>query len=293
MLPDDWPDPLLAFLHTTYGAATGVDVLKGLSGAGVWRLEFGGQKVIVKYSDRGRESYFYRHVAPHLRLRNVPMPDVYWQWQDEQGYWLVLEHLPQPLPGERWQADSAVFAVLHALHSSALPSDLDLSDMYQPQWTDAITDAALSCLSDADRMHLAPILHEIQQASQILFAPSCPVSADPNPANWGVRDNGTVVLFDWDRFTFATPALDLAITLPGLPDLPAFARAADVYNEFAATPVTAHDLAIAKIWSVTEFLSLVATWLSLSNDHLTWLVQSYPQWVEGLAAMIEGSQHGG
>ena len=69
----------------------------------------------------------------------------------------------------------------------------------------------------------------MEQASQHLFRPVCAISGDPNPVNWGLRDDGTLALFDWERFGRCSPALDLAITVPGLGDETAYRAVATSY----------------------------------------------------------------
>ena len=284
MFPSDWPPTLRDFLTKNYGLPLAVDVLSVMSGASVWRVTCAARPVVVKVSPRVREQRFYREVAPFLRPQAVLIPDLLWYGDDARGWWLVLEYVPQPLPRERWTADPQVFAVLRALHLATLPPDLDMTGFYCPAWTDATTMTALGCLSDADARRIAPLLRDIQRSSQHLFTPTCPTSCDPNPGNWAMRANADVVLFDWERFTLATPALDYAITLPGLPDMPTFARAAMLSN------VAAHDLARAKVWSVVEFLSMLADGIVIRPEHRAWLVASVPQWIEELAAWREGSQ---
>ena len=62
------------------------------------------------------------------------------------------------------------------------------------------------------------------------------ISGDPNPTNWSVREDGTVVLFDWERVGYGTPALDLAITVPGLGTPDDYRRVVEGYLRAGPSP---------------------------------------------------------
>ncbi len=59
-------------------------------------------------------------------------------------------------------------------------------------------------------------LEQPQREHAAISEPWCWISGDPNPRNWGLRADGTPVLFDWELFGPGTPATDLAIIVPGL-----------------------------------------------------------------------------
>jgi len=42
------------------------------------------------------------------------------------------------------------------------------------------------------------------------------VSGDSNAGNWGKRESGDLVLFDWERFDKGSPAIDLAPLIKGM-----------------------------------------------------------------------------
>jgi hypothetical protein len=128
----------------------------------------------------------------------------------------------------------------------------------------------LRCEADSDRADeeeetVRGRLLSIRERTQGLFAPLCCISGDPNPTNWGMREDGTVVLFDWERFGKGSPSLDIAISMPGLPspDGQFEYRMASRYLEhwtanYGEPLTTIESLAIdirrAKVWSIVEFL---------------------------------------
>jgi hypothetical protein len=160
-----------------------------------------------------------------------------------------------------------------------------------------MTEGALSLLPGPAARQLAPVLETMRQAHPHLFAPRCPISGDPNPLNWGLRDDGALVLYDWERYCAGTPALDLAITVPGLGDAAAFRRVAVAYLRptWVESPVRetappegteeklAGDIAVAKVWSVVEFLSLYASGAIRGGVAIEGLVQRFPAWVRQVA----------
>ena len=135
-------------------------------------------------------------------------------------------------------------------------------------------------------------MRELQAASQPLFAPRCPISGDPNPTNWGLRDDGSLVLFDWERFGYGTPVLDLAITIPGLGDGATFRRVAGRYlgdRRAVDGPLCpagerlSREIAIAKVWSVVEFLSNYAEGRLARIGTIDWLVRLFPGWLQAVS----------
>lgn len=280
--PSPWPIPLTNYLLAAYGPASSISQLGGMSGANVWWAQFGAGAVIVKRSAKENESRFYRQAAPILRENGVVVPALLWQGADVDGYWLVLEYIPQPLPRERWLADAGLLAMLRRLHRLAftLPTDLPL---FEPVWDDAMSEAALSCfphdVAAALRSQLAFYQYASSQHRLIGY-----ISGDPNPLNWGVRVDGTLVLFDWERFGRGPVAFDLAITVPGLGSRDDYRLVASRYwpdAEPRETDRLALDIAHAKVWVVAEFLSFYAAG-NQATEAAAWLIEQAPVWLRTL-----------
>lgn len=153
-----------------------------------------------------------------------------------------------------------------------------------------MNERALSLFPAAEAARLAPHLEAARAAHQHLFAPACALSGDPNPANWGLRDDGTLVLFDWERYCRGAPALDLAITVPGLVAEAAYRLVAARYLASGPAPALethdslARDIRAAKVWSVTEFLSHAAEGQLRAESTIAWLVREFPAWVDRVGA---------
>ncbi len=152
---------------------------------------------------------------------------------------------------------------------------------------------ALSCF-DADlAAGLKSRLDPFRRESQQLFRPLCSISGDPNPTNWGMRRDRTLVLYDWERFGTGTPALDLAVTVPGLGNPGVYAAVARTYchawaEHGTAPPWTADRLAcyvgVAKVWNAVEFLAIHADRDGVATrrvvDHV---LPAVPDWLKALA----------
>ncbi|WP_081503918.1 phosphotransferase [Alicyclobacillus hesperidum] len=159
--------------------------------------------------------------------------------------------------------------MLFRLHSSTWRNRrLELDEQaYKPVWDDEMAMQACEWFEDeAERSDMANQMMKLQLDAQVLFEPTCCISADPNPTNWRIRDDGDLVLIDWERFCYGHPAIDLAITMPGLgsKDGTMEGQIADLYRECwernaGSVPPELSDLErlirVAKLWSVVEFLA--------------------------------------
>jgi hypothetical protein len=294
------PEPVRRYLGATCGAPLAIERLGGMSGGRVYRVRCPGRSVVVKGMGHSSEVDFYRTVASALAEQGVATPALEWSGQDGETWWLVLEYIPLPLPPERWLADPELLAVLRRLHASEIPPSPERPTAYRPEWTPRMTEAALALLPGPVARQLAPVLETMRRAHPDLFAPRCPISGDPNPLNWGLRDDGMLALYDWERFCAGTPALDLAITVPGLGDAAAFQQVAAAYLQAgrAESPPAetasprgrdeglARDIAVAKVWVVVEFLSHHASGAIRGGVAIEGLVQRFPGWVGELACRL-------
>jgi aminoglycoside phosphotransferase (APT) family kinase protein len=256
---------------------------------------------VVKGGARPAEARFYQTVMPVLKEYGVAIPEPKWLARDGEGlWWLILEDVPQPLPRQRWVADREVLAMLKRLHvAPAFRIPVSSEGFFRPRWTRAMDEAILSCFGAEHVADLTASLGSKRDAYRHIFLPQCPISGDPNPTNWGLRADASVVLYDWERFGMGTPALDLAITIPGLGDEDTFARVASAYlraddendgeaiakrveNVPSTIEALANEIAAAKVWSVVEFLGMGAG-DDISATPATYsLVGEFPYWIRGL-----------
>jgi aminoglycoside phosphotransferase (APT) family kinase protein len=152
-------------------------------------------------------------------------------------------------------------------------------------WTPEMTSSAVSFFGSARKQDLADALTRLERESQPLFEPHCWICGDPNPRNWGMRADGSAVLFDWELFGPGSPAMDLAIVVPGLGDLSAFQRVVDGYaaarsvldGEALEELPTARELALGKAATVVRLLHEHRSGTAKIPDSLlTRVAESFP-----------------
>lgn len=288
---DQWPERVRSTIGAMFGSPTAIEPLHGLSGAAVWRVTFAQQHIVVKRTRSRREAAVYRLLAPLLTAQGVACPALFWAGHTGDAHWLMLEAIPQPLPRSRRLADRDLLGVLYRLHRSALS---DVIEPFRPAWTDAMTAQMLDLLpGSAAQLHAQ--LARFQTLSQPLFGVERWISGDPNPANWGLRADGSIVLFDWERLGRGAPALDLAISIPGLGRSVDFQVVAAGYlahdpalsqPDQRAIEKLAREIAIAKTWNVVEFVSMAATGDPAIQSRIPALVQALPAWLAMMAALV-------
>lgn len=196
---------------------------------------------------------------------------------------MVSEFIPQPFPSERWLADADVLGLLYRLHHSQTVSVAGVQ-WFTPVWDGVTTEEALSHFANDAAANLRLMLTALQEEAQPLFAPDHWISGDPNPMNWGLREDGGIVLFDWERFGFGTAPLDLAITIPGMGDAQAFQATAAVYlasEEPSPAEISglAKRIALAKVWNVVEFLSMTRRGQVGDPRIVPRLLDLFPDWL--------------
>jgi hypothetical protein len=174
--------------------------------------------------------------------------------------------------------------MLHRLHD--LLADADLLDPFVSDWPAGLTARALTAFHPALAAEAAPRLDEVREQALPLFTRHCVISGDPNPTNWGIRDNGDLVLFDWGRIGRGAPAIDLAITVPGLGDRAAYFKVAAVYlgdADAGDAAALARDIAAAKAWTLVHYLAeAVAGHIPNAAAAIERLESAVPAWLAGL-----------
>jgi hypothetical protein len=218
-------------------------------------------------------------------------------WSGDAGdlHWLVLEDIPTAVPvppPDRWQPNDGMVAMIARLHSLALDLPDELAGYPKWDWTVDATEVALSLLPAAAR-DLAPALRSLREEAQHLTAPWCWISGDPNPSNWGVRDDGALVLYDWELVRRGTPPTDLAILVAGLGDEAKYEAMAACYLETWRVmdvgpswpaDALARDIALAKVWTVVMLLrACVSETANVPEQVRTHLTEFVPPWVRSLA----------
>lgn len=262
-----FPESIQQFLIKLHGKPFRIDKLNGIKAeGGCYRVDFSNHSIIVKQMAKPQEYLFYYKCSSLLKEFRKNIPSLYWSYKDENKYWIVIEDIPYALSKERWrQADEQVLRTLFLFHTESWGKSLPIENFYIPKWDHRLTESVFALYSDKTGNQLQHLLIKAQEDSQQLFKPYCWISADTNPTNWGVRKDGSVVLFDWERICCGSPAIDLSIIMPGLgtPDNSLELSIAKKYLKMWSSagldfPISEWELLwqikLAKIWSVVEFL---------------------------------------
>lgn len=267
---EHWPPEILEFLqHPTQAEK----LSGGLTGRAVHRVKLENRSVVIKANVAPREAAFYRDFAPVLNVVGLRTPALEMCCESNGELWLVLEAIPEPLPDKRWLADPQVLETLRKLHEFRFDHAPEFA--FQPAWTQAMNTHALQFLPK----HLEEKLEDFRVLAQPLLEPRNLISGDPNPMNWGVLENGEPVLFDWDRFGLGTPALDLAITVPGLGSRAEYEKVATTYRGKTDAQL-ARGIALAKVWVIVDILGYVNE--ILIHERMQPFLESIPTWLEQL-----------
>jgi hypothetical protein len=284
---NQFPQGVQQYLVESFGVPVAINKLNGIkSDGGCYRLRFSNTSVILKQMTEPQEYQFYTECTQFMKQLNKHIPILYWSYKQEKAYWIVLEDVPSPLPKERWFADSHLLEVLFHFHLEMWGKSLPLRNHYIPKWNDKLTCSVLELVSDKISNLLEPLLFEIQEQSQRLFKPYCWINGDTNPTNWGIRKDGTIVLFDWERISCGSPAIDLAITIPGLGtsdnsiELLIVNRYFSMWSKLSKDfPLTEQkllqEIKLAKLWSIVEFLD--NNWTSLQPEAFNHISKGFIQ----------------
>ncbi|MFD3449480.1 phosphotransferase family protein [Microbacteriaceae bacterium 4G12] len=258
------PESVWQFIKNNYGYPKKIDELYGVNkekGVSCLRLLFEETSIIVKNTVHKREYDVYHRLAPLFQSKEIHVPDTYYACKDMDNYWFVIEDVRLPFPKARWNGDIEQIKYLFTLHFHTWNQDLNIDDPFIFQWSEDLNNKALELLPT----NLKTAIIELHARSKNIFSPFCCISGDPNPTNWGMRHNNQLVLFDWERIGYGSPAIDLAIIIPGLgtTDKSLETTIANTYlNFWKATPISfpystselVQQITVAKIWSGLEFI---------------------------------------
>ena len=275
---NQFPQKIQQYLVESFGIPITMKKLNGIkSYGGCYCIKFFNTSVIVKHMVDPQEYLFYNECTRFMQEFKRHIPILYCSYRNEEDYWIVIEDVENSLPKERWYADEHLLEVLFKFHSETWGKSLLLSNHYSPNWKNELTYAVLELMPDKISNQLQSSLFELQKESQHIFKPYCWLNADTNPTNWGIRKDGTVVLFDWERISCASPAIDLAITIPGLGTADNsvesliskryIAMWSELSSDFPFTEQKLlQEIKLAKLWSVVEYLG--NNWTALEHEML-------------------------
>ncbi|MDV5170108.1 aminoglycoside phosphotransferase family protein [Photobacterium rosenbergii] len=259
--------------------------------AHVRKTRYLNQAAIEKRNTTNVEIYFYQHVAPLLKESGAHSPSLY--DADPLSRKLVMEFIPTPISAEALFLEPKALAHLAAIHK------LPPSQVFQPssytdkhpltnielhshEWTQQQTDITFECLRlPAQTM---AFIENIRSRSQCLFKKDNLISGDSNHGNWGLREKGELVQFDWERFGYGSPAIDLAPMIPKMGTRDDYKNIATQYaqfNPYAPLNEIIKQVVCAKVWIITEVVSLLEIRDNPQKQrYFDWFNQQLPAWIQ-------------
>ncbi|WP_368542576.1 phosphotransferase [Enterobacter soli] len=255
---------------------------RDLSRMGAASVVLSGQQVIEKHPVSAVERAFYQHVAPELKLAGINTPALI--FLDVPLRKLRLEFIPHPLEQADVASDEAL-AMLGRLHRYPPHPQW----LYHPHsWPALALEKSLSLLQLPEIS--ARQLRFFQQHSDSLFSYPGLISGDSNAGNWGRRESGELVLFDWERFGTGSQAIDLAPLIKGMGTQPMFVDLAERYCRLTGHSdpgALAREIALAKAWIVTEVIVLLdAREKAAFSLYQGWYKEHLPGWLDAVVGMI-------
>ncbi|SKA70770.1 Phosphotransferase enzyme family protein [Pantoea ananatis] len=229
------------------------------------------------------EYAFYHNAAPLLAQHGILTPVMKSACYEQRK--LVLEYIPEPIQQDAVTGD-AFLSVLARLHLIEPDSSWRFSTH---QWDEAVLEDCLDLLrlpAQAERQFRA-----VQKHSNVLFEPDCMISGDTNAGNWGKRENGELVLFDWERFGLGNPAIDLAPLVKGMggeEDFRVLARRYCQLNSRFNADVLSKEIALAKAWIVNEVVLILSERAKPElAQYLGWYREVLPEWIKNMCFIIK------
>ncbi|MDV0594482.1 MULTISPECIES: phosphotransferase [unclassified Enterobacter] len=241
-----------------------------------------GHTVIEKYPVGEVEYRFYQDVATELNQAGIATPKLF--SADASMRMLRMEYIPHKVEQNDVADDDAII-MLGRLHCFPANSDWRY---HTHLWSERALEKALMLLALPDKT--AQQLRLFQKCSDVLFGNQNLVSGDSNAGNWGRRENGDLVLFDWERFGKGSAAIDLAPLIKGLGTKRAFIDISKRYCQFSFhydANTLAREIAIAKAWIVTEVIVLLNERQKAAFPlYLNWYREHLPDWLDDVVKML-------
>ncbi len=172
----------------------------------------------------------------------------------------------------------STFEQLSRIHQSTYQPTFSVKKHH---WKSCSTDRAMHTLNLPDITQGS--IRAIQALSYELFEHTGLIFGDSNDGNWGTRENGELVLFDWERFGFGSPAIDLAPLVKGLGTIDAFESIVEKYSQHASTLPSKElerHLIIAKVWILVEVTNILTDRNKPSASmYFNWYRENVPSWL--------------
>ena len=255
--------------------------LNQMGSAQVYLVEMEGRKVIEKRNPTQVEVAFYQQHSATFNQLGILVPEFVGFDTEQDTLW--IEYIPHQIEQDFLLQDPRILSRLVQIHQTSPPSDNAIFKTHN--WTEQATTSALETLQLDARTEAC--LRHFQTKAQYLFKSQTLLSGDSNAGNWGLRDNGDLVLFDWERFSIGHPAIDLSPLVAGMGTLKDYEQVAKRYIELGGKGIEselATAILLAKAWIVIEVTNLLVSRNNpQASKYIEWFRQTLPNWCEPVA----------
>ncbi|MGR5209018.1 phosphotransferase [Vibrio rotiferianus] len=255
--------------------------LSQMGTAQVYLVEMDGRKVIEKRNPTRVEVAFYQQHSATFNQLGILVPKFVGFDTEQDTLW--IEYIPHQIDQDFLLQDPRILSRLVRIHQTPPPSDNVLFKTHN--WTEQATASALETLQ-LDAQTEACLRH-FKTKAQYLFKSQTLLSGDSNAGNWGLRDNGELVLFDWERFSTGHPAIDLSPLVAGMGTMEDYKQVTKQYIALGGKGIESElttAVLIAKAWIVIEVTNLL---VSRSNPqaskYIEWFRQTLPKWCKSVS----------
>ncbi|GGX38018.1 phosphotransferase family protein [Saccharospirillum salsuginis] len=254
--------------------------------ARVRKTTWQGKTAIHKAPVHPTEAYFYQEILCQPGASGISAPDVF-AVSPSEGMW--IEYIPHAVhPSETGQPD--FMQALAEIHEADL--NLDRDRLFPYRWTTQDTERAIDRFEPDQQRLIDRWLPDFFDRQSSVFEPVCPVSGDTNAFNWGRRENGDLVLFDWERFGMGSPAMDLAPMIPGLPDIELVDRYCSAYLDVRHTAGFHSESIRSQV--LTTMAWLVIEVVNILHDrgnpevgrYMEWFNRRFGGWLKGQSVWL-------
>lgn len=234
--------------------------------------KFEDEPCIYKQGASSVEIDFYQYAAGKLTDVNTP------KLIEVKGNNLVIEFIPHGVMLDELYVNNSTFEQLAHIHNSKYQPNFSVKEH---SWKTCSTDLALNILNFPAVTQDS--IRTIQGMSFELFNHKGLISGDSNDGNWGVRENGELVLFDWERFGFGSPSIDLAPLVQGLGKTSDYESIIEKYTrhtcELSESTLQRH-LILAKVWILVEVTNILHQRnKSSASMYFNWFRENVPTWL--------------
>jgi len=222
---------------------------------------------------------FYRTVAPNLVGVNTPI------LLKVDGRDLYIERIHNAVTLNELRSRVDLYSQLANLHRSEYLPEVPVKNH---TWTISDTIEALNTLALPDEM--ASSIKRMQSLSGKIFERKALISGDTNDGNWGTRNNRELVLFDWERFSKGSPAIDLAPLVHGLGSINEYERIVSQYikyNSEVPEKELIENLIIAKCWIIIEVVNIFVRRNKPDQEkYIDWYRSNIPKWLASVESAL-------